>query len=274
MKELILYCKSYNKDVQRTKILLDSVNQFNKDNIPFYISVPSEDIALFKNVLGSNDYALITDEEVCGEKFDQSWITQQTIKSSFWKLGLSHSNLMIDSDSYFIKNFYLNDLIFDIENHIPYTVCHQQFDLFSWTCKNVSVLGFDPQISFVEARKPIMEIFDRKGKILDGGPGPMIFCAKVWKSLEDEYLKPNNLTFQNLIETIPSEFSWYLEWMLSKKSKNEEIIPLWPIEPLFKFFHYNQEYLDFKQQGYTLDHWSKNYLGITMQSSSGLPLKY
>jgi len=285
MNELILYCKSYNKDVQRAKILLNSIDEFNKDRIPFYISVPTEDVQLFKNILGNpignietlgryERYKLITDEEIIGEKLVQDWKTQQIIKSSFWKLGLSFNNLMIDSDSYFIKPFYIKDFIVDEENHIPYTVMHEQKDLFSWTSKNVDILGFDPQKSFVETRTPIMEIFDRKGKIFDGGPGPMIFCAKVWKSLEDEYLKPNGLTFQNLIETMPSEFSWYLEWILSKKIRDEEIIPLWPIEPIFKFFHYKEEYLDFKQQGYTLGHWSKNYFGITMQSSSGLPLVY
>lgn len=274
MKELIIYCKSFSRDVNRANLLLQSINKHNANKIPFYISVPSEDVQLFKNTLGTDGYTLMTDEEIVGEKYIQDWKTQQIIKSSFWKLGLSYSNLMVDSDSYFIRNFYLDDFIFDEENHIPYTICHQQFDLFSWTSKNISILGFDPLISFIETRKPIMEIFDRKGKILDGGPGPMIFCAKVWKSLEDEYLKPNNLTFQNLIETMPSEFTWYLEWMLSKKSRNEEIIPLWPCEPFFKFFHYLQEYQDFKNQGYTVEHWAKNYLGLTMQSSSGLPLQY
>jgi hypothetical protein len=35
-----------------------------------------------------------------------------------------------------------------------------------------------------------------------------------------------------------------------------------------------QEYQDFKNRGYTIQNWAKNYMGVVMQSSSGLPLKY
>ena len=280
MNNIVLYCKSYNKDVNRAKILLNSVDEFNKDRIPFYISTPTEDIQLFKNVLGSpigktetigeyERYKLITDEEVCGEKYEQSWVTQQTIKSSFWKLGICHNYVMIDSDSYFIKPFYVRDFIVDEENHIPYTVMHEQKDLFSWTAANTHVLGFDPQKSFAECREPIQQLFDRKGRLYDFGPGPIIWSTAVWKSLEDDYLKPNNLKFSDLINTIPSEFTFYGEWALVRK-----IIPIYPIEPIFKFFHYLKQYQDYKDQGYTINHWAKNYIGIVLQSSSNLPLIY
>lgn len=269
MNNIMLYCKSYNNDVQRAKVLLESVNIFNKDKIPFYISVPSEDVQLFKNVIGTENYTLLTDEEVCGENFEQSWVTQQTIKSSFWKLGICHNYIMIDSDSYFIKPFYQKDFIVDEENHIPYTVIHEQKDLFSWTARNTDVLGFDPQKSFAECRDPIQQLFDRKGRLYDFGPGPIIWSCAVWKSLEEKYLKPNNITFSDLIHSVHSEFTWYGEWLLTDKT-----IPIWPIEPIFKFFHYMQEYQDFKNRGYTLEHWKKNYLGVVMQSSSGLPFIY
>ena len=51
MNKLVLYCKSYDKDVHRAKILLDSIVQFNEDDIPFYISVPESDIELFKKII-------------------------------------------------------------------------------------------------------------------------------------------------------------------------------------------------------------------------------
>jgi hypothetical protein len=280
MNELILYCKSYNKDVNRVKILLNSIDEYNEHRIPFYISVPTEDVQLFKDVLGNpigkretlgnyQRYTLITDEEVCGEKYDQSWVTQQTIKSSFWKLDLCHNYVMVDSDSYFIQPFFLKDFIIDEENHVPYTIIHEQKDLFSWTAKNVDILGFDPQRSFAECRQPIQELFERKGRLYDFGPGPIIWSTAVWKSLEDKYLIPNNIKFSDLINSVHSEFTWYGEWLLTDKT-----IPIWPVEPLFKFFHYMQEYQDFKNRGYTIQNWAKNYMGVVMQSSSGLPLTY
>lgn len=269
MNELIIYCKSFARDVQRAGILLDTVRTFNKDNIPFYISVPSEDVLLFKNTIGTEGYTLITDEEVCRERYAQSWVTQQTIKSSFWKLGLCHNYVMTDSDSYFIRPFYLRDFIYDEINHTPYTVIHEQKDLFSWTAKNVNVLGFDPQLSFVECRTPIQQLFDRKGRLYDFGPGPVIWSSATWASLEEKYLKPNGIKFSDLINSVQSEFTWYGEWLLTDKT-----IPIMPIEPPFKFFHYLQEYQEYKQLGYRIEHWAKNYWGVVMQSSSNLPLIY
>jgi hypothetical protein len=269
MKPIILYCKSFSRDVERAKVLLKSILQNNKDNIPFYISVPSEDVQLFKNALGTNGYTLVTDEEVLGRKLEQSWLTQQTIKSSFWKLGLCDNYVMIDSDSYFIRPFYQKDFIVEGTENIPYTVMHEQKDLFSWTIKNTQVLGFDPQLSFSECRTPIQQLFDRPGRLYDFGPGPIIWSTKVWSSLEEQYLKPNDLTFEQLVNTVHSEFSWYGEWLLTSKT-----IPLWPCEPLFKFFHYKQWYEEYKKNGYDLGHWARNYLGVVMQSSSGLPLEY
>ena len=83
------------------------------------------------------------------------------------------------------------------------------------------------------------------------------------------YLKPNGLKFENLIESVASEFTWYGEYLLVSKE-----IPIFAIEPMFKFFHFGQQYLDFKHQGYTEDHFKQNYLGIVMQSNWGAPLKY
>jgi len=269
MNPVVILCKSFNKDVNRAKILFESIQKFNEDKIPFYISVPSEDVCLFKNTLGTENYTLLTDEEIMNKKLEQSWVTQQIIKSSFWKMKVCHNYVMVDSDSYFIKNFYTKDFIVDKENNTPYTVIHEQKDLFSWTAKNVDVLGFDPQISFAECRTPIMELFGRQGRLYDFGPGPVIWSSLVWKSLEEKYIIPNNLQFENLIRSISGEFGWYGEWLLTDKT-----IPLWPIEPFFRFCYYYQWYAEKKQMGYTENHWSKNYIGIVMQSSAGLPEKY
>jgi hypothetical protein len=52
MKDIVLYCKSYHRDVQRAKRLAESVYQFNSGNLPFYLSCPSADLPLFRNILG------------------------------------------------------------------------------------------------------------------------------------------------------------------------------------------------------------------------------
>lgn len=271
--KIVLYCKSFSGDVQRCKILHDSIQKHNKDNIPFYISIPKDDTQLFKSVLGTSGYELIADEDILGEKIVQSWKTQQIFKMMFWKAVPTENYVVLDSDSYFIRDFYYKDFLVNyktpLDDVVPYTVMHEQKDLFQWTARYKDNLGFDPQVSFSECRQPIMDLFDRKGRLYDFGPVPVIWSSKVWSSLEEEYIKPNNLTFQELINTIASEFSWYGEWLLVNKT-----IELWPIEPIFKVFHYRPEYEQLKSMGYTEEHWSKNYLGVVMQSSSGLPVKY
>ena len=59
MHNLVLYCKSYKGDVQRVKKLKSSIEKYNKDNIPFYVSCPKEDKQLFEDTLGTKNYSYI-----------------------------------------------------------------------------------------------------------------------------------------------------------------------------------------------------------------------
>ncbi len=253
MNKLVLYCKSYDKDVHRAKDLLDSINKFNIDNIPFYISCPAKDITLFKEVLG--DINIIADETI--DTNNNGWKGQQIVKSQFWKLGLCENYICIDSDCFFIKPFYISDFMFDDET--PYTVCHEYKHFFEFLDKHP--LDFDPYKSFVTERLHIMNLFGREGVVYDFGPGPTIWSAKVWKDLEEIYLKPNNLTFANLIEVNGSEFTWYGEWLL-----HSQVIRLIPKGPLFKNYHYIHQYEYDKHYNYNLDKIAKLYLGIGLQS--------
>jgi len=269
MKSIVIYCKSYIRDLERATSLAESVAKYNVENIPLYISVPSSDFSIFNDRL-KGLAIIIRDEDIHNVNVNENgWVNQQIIKSSFWKTGICENYLMIDSDSYFIRPFYVNDFIVDGSDNIPYTVMHEQKDLFSWTANKKKILGFDPIESFKDCRSNIMSLFDRKGRFYDFGPSPVVWNSKVWKSLEENYLNPSNITFSQAITSIKSEFAWYGEWLLTDKT-----IPIYPIEPLFKVFHYMPQYIDFKNQNYTEQDFSKNYMGIVMQSNWGAPLKY
>jgi hypothetical protein len=265
--KIVLYCKSHLPDLDRVKILVDSVNRHNLDKIKLYISVPSTELQYFGNALG-HSVILIPDEEICTQSLENGWKHQQLVKSSFWKLGLCENYCVLDSDCYFIRPFTVNDFIVE-GTDIPYTVMHEQKDLFSWTANKSDVLGFDPIDSFKDVRKKIMDIFDRRGRYYDFGPIPVIWSRKVWKELQARYLAQNNLTLAQLFDGIPSEFSWYGEWLMASNT-----IPIYPVEPLFKVFHYPHQYIDFKSTGYTESQLAKNYMGIVMQSNWGAPLKF
>jgi hypothetical protein len=255
MDKIVLYCKSYHLDVHRAKNLLKSINKHNVDNIPFYISVPEADMDLFKKELGESNYILLKDEDI--DTLNHGWKGQQIVKSQFWKLIPCENYLCVDSDCFFIRDFTVSDFLFDDET--PYTVCHEYKSFFEFMAKYP--LHFDPHASFVAERKHIMELFGREGVIYDFGPGPTIWSSKVWKSLEDNYLIPNNLKFSDLIQANGSEFTWYGEWLLYSQA-----IRLMPRGPMFKNYHYAHQIDYDKATNYDRNEIAKLYLGIGMPS--------
>lgn len=262
MENLVIYCKSYKNDIRRAQILLESINKYNLDNIPFYISTPKEDRILFESVLGKESWNWVDDKDI--DPSNEGWIGQQVVKSNFWKLGMCENYLCLDSDTYFIKPFTYQDFFYTKD--IPFTLIHEQQELFHWAHKK---LPFDIYESFKKNRIKIMDVFGRKGKIYDFGPSGFIWSSKVWGDLDEKYIVPNNLTFKDLIENANSELTWYGEALLAFKS-----IPIFPTQPLFKMYHYKEQYLEDKHRGVTEEDLSKNYLGIIMQSNWGAPLKY
>jgi hypothetical protein len=260
MENLVIYCKSYSNDYDRVVNLVKSIESYNVDNIPVYISVPSNDITKFKSIKNVN---LIEDESVYVGN-TPGWIQQQIVKSSFWKLGVSENYVCIDSDSYFIRPFTVKDFMFDDET--PYTICHEYKYFFEFLEKHPYYekgqnLTFNPRESFVKERLHIMELFNRTGVIYDFGPGPTIWSTKIWKSLYDNYMIYNNIEFEELISINPSEFTWYGEWLLYSQE-----IRLMPKGPLFKNYHYPHQYDYDKQYNYGVDKITNLYLGIGIQS--------
>jgi hypothetical protein len=273
MEKIVLYCKSYHRDLARVKRLLDSIKKHNKDNIPFYVSMPEDDRKLFKDTLGTDYVKFVNDEEIYSFDLDKQtqqqagWYLQQVVKSSFWKLDLCENYVCIDSDSYFIRDFYISDFMYS--NDTPYTVMHEQKELFEFTSRYHEYIGHDPQIGFGDDRNKIMKMFEREGRLYDFGPSPTIWSSKVWKLLYETQLKPKNLDIIDLIQTVPSEFTWYGEFLLKTLP-----IVIVPVQPLFKVFHFKPQYDFYKKQGYTEEIFSKNYMGIVLQSNFSPTDKY
>jgi len=267
MELIVIYCKSFINDLERVKIQAKSIEQYNTDNIPYYVSCPKSDYAAFKSAL-PEFVNLITDEDIVQQSLIQSWHTQQIVKSQFCKHISTKNYVCIDSDSYFIRPFNISDFI--AYDDIPYTVMHQQKNLFQWTARYRRELGFDPKQSFDASRIKIGNIFGRSIKMnYDFGPSPTIWSSKVWESLEQNYLEPNEISFNQLIEYEPSEFTWYGETLLAFKP-----IEIYPIEPLFMVFHYPLQYQHFLQQNYTEQDIASCYMGIIMTSNWNAPLRY
>ena len=138
MSPIVLYCKSYRKDFLRLKKLLQSITQYNADGITFYISTPEDQKQEMLDVLGgAGGYQWVSDESIVAsnprvstgiEKTRSGGLSQQTIKSEFWRLGLAENYVCLDSDCIFIKDFYASDFMAGDGN--PYTVIYQNKEYF------------------------------------------------------------------------------------------------------------------------------------------------
>lgn len=259
MEKIVLFVKTYKPDFESCKKLLNSISEFNKDKIRTIISVNDRDYSFFKENIKDSLFDIIADSDIIKVNTEDPWRYQQIVKSQLYRLNVTENYVCLDSDSYFIKDFYISDFM---NGDTPYTIIHQQKELFSWLSINQQSFKNSPKEYFETISRRIMEQLGRKGICYDYGPSPTIWSNKVWKSLQKNYLTPNHIDYEELIQNFPSEFTWYGEWLL----KNRDI-DLFPREPLFKVFHYRKQYLDFIKEGHSKDSIRENYLGIILQSN-------
>jgi hypothetical protein len=266
MEPIVLYCKSYRGDVMRAQRLALSIQKYNDDEIPFYVSVPEADMLLFQEHLAGLKVTFICDEEIisANPKYNLEHIrlmpgtlSQQVVKSEFWRLGLSENYVCLDSDNEFIRKFYKTDFLAPDGN--PYTVITEgkEFLEFSARYRLPKV-----PVNFQKDSKQVQELFRRKGKIYSFGIPPLVWSKKVWMSLEEGMLNPRNQSLADLIIQCPHELRLYGEALLKYRP-----IPLWPCEDIFKNYLYQAQYFFDKKRGVTVEMLSKNYLGIVRQSN-------
>jgi len=263
---LALFCKSYRNDVLRARRLAESIQRFNADSLPFYLSVPSQDLPVFREKCAGLKLELIADEDIvatnpslerqCLERL-AGGVAQQVVKSEFWRLGIAGAYVCVDSDCYFIRNFNTSDFI--SQDGVPYTVMHEAKELLHF-----AELSGKRQIARNWQRdcEDMKKIFGRTGRSWDFGPVPVVWSAVVWSDLGDRWLKPRNMTIVDAILAHAGELRWYGEALLAFKS-----IPLLPVEPLFRCYHYEEQFYFWKERGETEKKVAVNYLGVCMQSN-------
>lgn len=267
MIPFVLYCKSYRTDLKRLLRLAESVKKFNVEKIPFYVSVPRADFMLFSEELKGYDLQVLADEDIlrASPRLDIANIeampgnlSQQVVKSEFWRLGISDSYLCLDSDAIFIRPFGINDYI-HIPTMTPYTVISEAHDLMEAALANNKSHVFT---NFVEESQTVKSLFGRHGKDYSFGPMPMVWNKLVWQDLEKRFLIPRNMNFADAISFAPLESRWYGEALLAFRS-----IQILPSEAFFKVFHYAWQYEKFSQNRNALNSLTNLYSGIILQSS-------
>lgn len=266
MEPIVLYCKSYRGDVFRAQRLARSVEKYNDDDIPFFVSVPEIDIPLFKEHLAGLKVIFIYDEEIISANPKHSLesirlmsgnLSQQVVKSEFWRLGLCENYVCLDSDNEFIRKF--NKSAFLTPDGIPYTVITEGKEFLEFSARYH--LPKVP-VNFKKDSLQVQELFGRSGRSYSFGIPPLIWSRKVWLSLEEGLLLPRGESFADLIVQYPHELRLYGEALLKFRA-----IPLWPCEDIFKDYLYQSQYFFDKKRGITTDILAKNYLGLVRQSN-------
>lgn len=260
-----LVIKSYFNDLNRVVRLVKSIKSFNADNICLFIIVPNEDLLAFKNKIGSDSINYLTDSDILdltmthtkSTKFDlPPVIMQQVVKTEFWRLGIAENFLIIDSDSYFIKEFTLKDFMFNQKT--PYTIMNEGRHQLDWAAR----VGNERFIrDYHDLRKRALNLFGRKGPHFDFAPTPMICSSRVWRAMYEKVAKPAGESFYDQIVQFPCETQWYGEFLLY-----DQTIPIIPREPLFKVWGFEDQWKEGISLGETDKVLSENYLGVIDQS--------
>jgi hypothetical protein len=260
-----LVVKSYFNDLNRAVRLVKSIREYNRDRIPLYLIIPSEDLTSFKDKLGTKEINYLTDSDVLEltMSFSKSSeislppsIMQQVIKSEFWRFDLAENFLIIDSDSYFIRDFSIKDFMFNEDT--PYTIMNEGRHQLDWAAR----AGNNRFIrDYHELREKALGLFGRIGPHFDFAPTPMICSSRVWRAMFEKVAKPVGESFYDQIVRFPCETQWYGEFLL-----HDQTIPIIPREPLFKVWGFEEQWKEGVSLGETEEVLSENYLGVIDQS--------
>ena len=266
MKPFALYCKSYSVDLRRVVRLAQSVQQFNPERLPFYVSVPATELPLFREHLKGLGVELLSDEDIlkASPRIDAEQVrkmpgsvSQQVVKSEFWRMGLAAAYLCLDSDAVFIRPFGVAD--FMTPDGTPYTMMDEAHDLLEGAMQR----GRQRVVSaFITEAGQVQTLFGRVGRRYSFGPFPLVWHRAVWESLDTQYLQPHGMGFADAIALAPIESRWYGEALLAYQA-----VPLMPCQALFKVYHYAWQFDQEQRAGIRTQQLADLYCGVIYQSA-------
>ena len=269
MHNLAIYIGTSARDILQYRALINSIKVYNVDNIPVFTCVNDKDYDRFTSEFADSGVTFIKDGDVYNtDNVQNVWYKQQLIKMNFWRLGLTKHMIQIDSDSFFIKNFRISD--FMVDENTPYTVFHENKELKEFFSKhNLFEMNQEKDgdyfcgQGFAGNSTKIREVFNTSHikAEYDYGHPPCIWSNKVWEMLYTQYVEPNNLTYEKLLEYANSEQQWYGETLIALN-----LFPIFPRENYFKTFHYQLNQREFLAVD-KLSSLKYNYHGICLQSN-------
>jgi len=262
------FLKTYINDIKYVERLLKSFDRFNSDNIKMVLMCPKSDTLQFKKLVSNNSNISIYEEEILTEflideeEFKRisnssslGYLNQSILKLCFWELGIFENYFCIDSEFVFIKDFYLDDFMFD--QSIPYTTLIEDNE---W---KVHSRFYDYDfISREESLNEIKDFLKITKKHYLTVHGNSTFSSTVLKNLKIQILDNKNLSYKDLIRISPYEFSWY-NFFLQQTNSIRIIVR----EPVLKVFINPYQYNEYLLKRIKIDDLKKGYLGYLINSN-------
>ena len=271
MHNFVMYCKTYSVDFDRVSYLVDSFNKYNKDDVFLYISAPENELYLFQQ-LASPKIILISDESFAKKYFARlghsgmslGYVNQQICKLTFYKTAITRNYLCVDSDTVFIRDFYISDFMHDEDT--PYTVLVMDKDL--------SIERHYRSAFWVGRQRAIKKIYDfmeLNDRRLRTCHNSQVFNVQVLESLARDFMKPKALKYNDLLKISPYEFSWYNVWF-----QKTQLIKEFAVEPFFKMLHMRQEYTFSRLKLLRQEDYAEAFVGLILNSkwTPKTPLNY
>jgi Family of unknown function (DUF6492) len=251
--------KSYLPDIDYSKRFIQSFKRYASDPIPLYVVVPDSDISAFEQVVGASGEVLpesLWAEHLVDYRIDGNspgYVNQEIIKLAFAEKGLLANYLCADSEAVFIRPFTRAD--FMASETTPFTFVTEDHEL------QVDPIYFHRYGTFRE------QSLIRLREYLDLPPTPFatchnmaVFSAEALASLR-EFMAQRELSYADLLQISPYEFSWYNFWI--EKSK---CIPRVTREPIFEMLHMPHHQLSYALKGTTIQDLARGYVGVVVNS--------
>lgn len=259
MDRVVLFLKTFSRDLERLKILIESIRCHNRDALKTYVIIPAAERRLFEDTVGKADLNYLSEEDFASaSKNPHGWLKQQLIKYDFHKMGLAAHYVVLDSDDTIIRDFHVSDFI--ASDNRPYFVMSEAKERSRMA---LTSLRADPAFTTmfwqVRAHKEkIQKSIGRAGKIQYFQPAP-IFITALLQEFDRQVLAKSKITFDKLLAASPFEADWIGEWIAKFKLQSVH-----PCEPFFLELQREELIALEKRLGVTLADLGQWYLGIRL----------
>lgn len=207
------------------KRLVDTLEQFNADQIPVYVVIPASDTSKFNSVCGEkNTFRFLAEEDFDVDIFTQEdslgrpgYLNQQIYKLGFSNLGIASHYLVVDSDVQFIKNFHRSDF-FDSRTGEPLIFATSDRDLLA-DKEYLSEIGIarSRQIAMIREHFDLPE--EANPPTVHGMQ--VLSSAKVAMMLRHLENNCGITSYKDMIRTANYEFNWYAAFRFSVEGMDQ-----------------------------------------------------